>query len=148
MTPTSRRSFATLVLSVTVLGVTTAAAQSPTPPPTPTPAPAAPSPKLFGAWEGTYATDGPSGTMSLTLAAAGDTVTVTAALDANAPAPGEARDVKASGATVTWVQAYGEYEVVFKGTLSEDGAQITGTIEASQGGSYVGGGSFTLTRKA
>jgi len=103
--------------------------------------------KLVGAWEGQYLSDGPSGSMTLTVSdkpAWG----VAVALTGDVPPAGEATAVAADGNVLSWKQVIGEYDVSFKATLSEDGAQITGTLEATQGGAYVGGGSFTLSRKA
>ncbi|MSR02988.1 MAG: hypothetical protein EXR94_09685 [Gemmatimonadetes bacterium] len=109
---------------------------------------AAANPKLLGTWEGPYTTDGPSGTMTVTLAKDGTGFKVTASLGGGeAPAPGEPRDLVIDGDTVTWKQVFGEYDVTFKATLSPDGAQVTGTLEAMQGGSFVGGGSYTLAKK-
>ena len=110
-------------------------------------APAPASPKLAGAWEGSYTTDGPSGTMTLTLSQAAEGWKADVSLGGDAPPPGEVREVKAEGNVLTWKQIFGEYDVAFRATLSDDGAKLTGTLEATQGGSYVGGGSFTLNRK-
>ncbi len=112
------------------------------------PAAAAANPKLLGTWEGPYTTDGPSGTMTVTLAKDGAAFKVTATLGGgDAPAPGEPRDLVIDGDKVTWKQVFGEYDVTFKAALSADGAQVTGTLEAMQGGSFVGGGSYTLAKK-
>ncbi len=109
---------------------------------------AAANPKLLGTWEGPYTTDGPSGTMTVTLAKDGTGFKVTASLGGGeAPAPGEPRDRVIDGDTVTWKQVFGEYDVTFKATLGTDGTQVTGTLEAMQGGSFVGGGSYTLAKK-
>lgn len=102
--------------------------------------------KLAGTWEGSYTSDGPSGTMTLTVTK-GTPWKVVVGLGGEAPPPGEPTEVTASGNVLTWKQVFGEYDVAFKATLSADGTQLTGTLEASQGGSYVGGGTFTLTRK-
>ena len=109
---------------------------------------AAANPKLLGTWEGPYTTDGPSGTMTVTLAKDGTGFKVTASLGGgDAPAPGEPRDLVIDGDKVTWKQVFGEYDVTFKATLGTDGTQVTGTLEAMQGGSFVGGGSYTLAKK-
>ena len=109
---------------------------------------AAANPKLMGTWEGPYTTDGPSGTMTVVLSKDGANFKVTASLGgADAPAAGEARELAFDGDKVTWKQTFGEYDVTFKAALSTDGTQVTGTLEAMQGGSFVGGGSYTLTKK-
>jgi hypothetical protein len=108
---------------------------------------AAANPKLAGTWEGTYTTDGPSGGMTATFKA-GTPWAVTNALTGDAPAGSDTRDVALDGDKIVWKQTFGEYEVTFTGTLSADGAKVTGTLEASQGGSVVAGGNFSLDRKA
>jgi len=124
------------------------AAQNPAPPPAPAAPPAPGSAKLLGTWEGTFATDGPSGNMSLTLAKEGATWKLTVALTGgDVPPPAEPREIVPDGEKIAWKQMYGEYDVAFKGTLSADGSQLTGTLEASQGGSYAGSGTFTLSKK-
>ncbi len=113
-----------------------------------TPAVAAANPKLLGTWEGPYTTDGPSGTMTVTLAKDGAAYKVTASLGGgDAPAAGEPRELTFDGEKVSWKQSFGEYDVTFKAALSADGGQVTGTLEAMQGGSFVGGGSYTLAKK-
>lgn len=113
------------------------------------PAAAAANPKLAGTWEGNYTTDGPSGVMTLVLTKeATGTWKVSNTLAGDAPAPGEPKDVLTDGDKVSWKQTFGDFDVTFKGTLSADGAQMTGTLDATQGGASVGGGSFTLNRKA
>ena len=109
---------------------------------------AAANPKLIGTWEGPYTTDGPSGTMTVTLSKDGANFKVSASLGgADAPAAGDARELTFDGDKVSWKQLFGEYDVTFKGALSADGTQVTGTLEAMQSGSFVGGGSYTLTKK-
>jgi hypothetical protein len=103
--------------------------------------------KLVATWSGDYTTDGPSGTMTLTIAKEGTAWKVTNALGGEVPPPGEVREIEPDGDKITFKQTYGEYDVTFTGTLSADGKQLTGTISATQGGAPVGGGSFTLTRK-
>jgi hypothetical protein len=110
------------------------------------PAAAPASDKLAGVWEGNYTTDGPAGAMTLTVTK-GTPWKVAVGLGGDAPPPGEPREVAAAGNVLTWKQVFGEFDVAFKATLSDDGAQLAGTLEATQGGAYVGGGSFTLTRK-
>lgn len=134
---------AALIAGAGVASVSTAAAQSATP------AAAKPAnPKLAGNWEGTFTSDGPSGGMTVQLTKA-TTWTVKAGLSgAEAPPGGEPRDLVINGDDVSWSQTFGEFDVAFKAKLSADGGQLAGTLEATQGGSYVGGGSFTLARKA
>ena len=133
------------MLALLLLGGSTTVAIAQTPAAT-TPAPGAA--KLAGDWSGPYSTDGPSGTMALTVAKAGAAWKVVVDLGAEAPPrAGDPTEIKADGNVLTWRQLFGDYDVAFKATLSADGAQITGTLEANQGGSYVGGGSFTLARK-
>lgn len=108
--------------------------------------PADGSAKLVGEWAGPYSTDGPSGTMTLMVKQEAAIWKTVADLGADAPPAGAVSDVKAEGNVITWHQVFGEYDVVFKATLGEDG-KLTGTMEAAQAGNYVGGGSFTLTRK-
>ncbi len=109
-------------------------------------APAAANAKLAGNWEGNYTTDGPTGTMTVNLTKAAEWKLVNA-MTGEVPPGGEVRDLAFDGDKVSWKQTIGEFDVTFKAQLSADGAQLTGTIEATQGGSYVGGGSFTLARK-
>ena len=109
-------------------------------------APAAANAKLAGNWEGNYTTDGPSGTMTVNLTKAAEWKLVNS-MTGDVPPAGEVRDLTFDGDKVSWKQSIGEYEVTFKAQLSADGAQLAGTLEATQGGSYVGGGSFTLARK-
>ena len=55
---------------------------------------AAANPKLIGTWEGPYTTDGPSGTMTVTLSKDGANFKVSASLGgADAPAAGDAREL-------------------------------------------------------
>ena len=138
-----------LIALTTFLALATvpAVAQSPAPPPPPA-APAAPgSVKLVATWEGNYTTDGPSGTMTLVVVKDGAAWKVTVTLSGDAPPPAEPREIVADGDKLTWKQMFGDYDVTFKGTLNADGGQLTGTLEASQGGSYAGGGTFTLAKK-
>jgi hypothetical protein len=132
-------------VAATLLSVATTSAVSAQTPPAPAPAPVPGNPKLEGTWEGSYLTDGPSGAMTVTVKS-GTQWVVTNALTGDAPVPAEPRDVVADGDKITWKQLFGEYDVVFKATLSADGGQLTGILEAYQGGSYAAGGSFTLAR--
>jgi len=102
--------------------------------------------KLVGAWEGQYTSDGPTGTMALKVSnkpAWGVVLEITG----DVPPPSDATAVAAEGNVLTWKHVFGEMDVAFKATLSEDGETLAGTIEATQGGQYVGGGSFSLKRK-
>jgi hypothetical protein len=108
--------------------------------------PAAGSPKLVATWSGTYTTDGPSGPMTLVITKDGAAWKLEATLEA-APPPGAIREIVADGEKITWKQLFAEYDVTFTAKLSTDGAQLAGTIEAFQGGSPAGGGTFTLTKK-
>jgi hypothetical protein len=108
---------------------------------------AAPAAKLAGAWEGPYTTDGPSGTMLLTVTRNASDWKVEVSLGGDAPPPGEPSEVTAAGNVLTWKQTFGEFDVAFKATLADDAAGIAGTLEAMQGGAYAGGGTFTLKRK-
>jgi len=137
----SRSPWATsLALLVSTAAASPALAQASA---TPTPG----STKLVGEWVGPYTTDGPSGTMSLKVLQAAAAWKIDVDLGAEAPPPGAPSEVTADGNVLTWRQPFGEYDVLFKATLDETGAKLTGTIEANQGGSYVGGGSFTLSKK-
>ncbi|MHB1328682.1 MAG: hypothetical protein ACYC2K_10825 [Gemmatimonadales bacterium] len=103
-------------------------------------------PKLVGTWAGSYTTDGPSGPMALTISKAADWA-VKVELSGDVPPAGEPVDVSVTGDKVSWRQTYGEYDVTFVGTLSQDGTQLTGTLDAKQGGASAAGGTFALTRK-
>jgi hypothetical protein len=111
-----------------------------------TPAATPGSVKLLATWSGTYTTDGPSGPMTLVIAKEGAAWKLQTALEA-APPPGEIREVVTDGDKISWKQLFAEYDVTFAAKLSADGAQLAGTIEAFQGGSPAGGGTFTLTKK-
>lgn len=132
---------ATMFSAATVTLADRAAAQG-----APATAVAAANPKLAGTWEGTYTTEGPSGGMSATFKS-GTPWVVTNTLSGDAPPPSDPREVVVDGDKITWKQLFGDYDVTFKATLSADGAQITGTLEAFQNGAYAAGGSFTLARK-
>ncbi len=137
---------ATLFAAATVSLADRAAAQTPSAP-APAAGPAPANPKLAGTWEGNYTTDGPSGTMTVSLTA-GNPWTVVNALSGDAPPPAEPREITTDGDKIVWKQGFGEFDVVFKGALSADGTQLTGVLEAYQSGSFAGGGSFTLARKS
>jgi hypothetical protein len=102
--------------------------------------------KLAGTWSGDYTTDGPSGTMTLTIAKEGEGWKVTNSLGDAAPPSGDVREVVVEGDKITWKQIFGEYDVAFTATVGADG-KLAGTLEATQGGSVAGGGSFTLVKK-
>lgn len=140
------RMLGTLTLLALAIGtVHQAAAQSPAPPPTPAPG----SPKLVGAWEGPFTTDGPAGTMSVVISSDAGQWKVTNGLSAESGAPpaAEPRDTRADGKIITWIQNFGDFEVHFKAVLNADETKLEGTLEAYQGGGVVGGGTFTLSRK-
>ena len=61
------------------------------------------------------------------------------------PPSGDPRDWKTEASTFTFTQTYGEFDVIFKGTA--EGDVIKGTLEAYQGGSMVGTGSFELKKQ-
>lgn len=131
---------AALASAATVTFADRAAAQA-------APAAAPANPKLAGSWEGTFTTDGPAGGMVSSFKA-GTPWVVTNTLTGEVPAGSEPRDVVLDGDKIVWKQTFGEYDVTFTGTLSADGATVAGTLEASQGGSVVAGGSFSLSRKS
>ena len=104
-------------------------------------------PKWEGTWKGAWTSDGPSGTGTLTIAKEGETWKVTNLLEGDQvpPPTGDPRDWKTEGNAFSFAQTYGEFEVMFKGTI--DGDVIKGTLEAYQGGSMVGSGSFEYKRQ-
>ena len=112
----------------------------------PAAAAAAANPKLAGTWEGSYTTDGPSGAMTIVLKS-GSPWVVTNTMAGDVPPATEPREVSTDGDKIVWKQIFGEYDVTFKASLSVDGAQLTGVLEAYQSGSLVAGGAFTLSRK-
>jgi hypothetical protein len=101
----------------------------------------------IGTFKGTFVTDGPSGTMTVTISQQGTTWKVNAVPEAEgAPPPsGEARDVKFEGNAFSFAQTYGEFDVLFKGT--REGDLIKGTLEAYQAGSMVGSGTFEVKKQ-
>jgi hypothetical protein len=107
----------------------------------------APSPSWAGTWKGSWSSDGPSGTGTLTIAKEGETWKVTNLLEGDQvpPPTGDPRDWKTEGSTFSFAQTYGEFEVMFKGTI--EGDVIKGTLEAYQGGSMVGSGSFEYKKQ-
>ena len=104
-------------------------------------------PKWEGTFKGAWTSDGPSGTGTLTIAKDGADLKVTHLLEGDQvpPPSGDPRDWKVEGSTFSFAQTYGEFEVMFKGTV--EGDVIKGTIEAYQGGSMVGSGSFEYKRQ-
>lgn len=137
MALTSLRRAATLVAAVATLVSVSAAdlsAQSP-------------ASNWSGTYKGSWTSDGPSGTGTLTLAKEGAGWKVTHLLEGDQVPPpnGDPRDWKAEGSAFSFAQTYGEYDVIFKGTL--EGDVIKGTIEAYQGGSLVGSGSFEYKKQ-
>ena len=104
-------------------------------------------PNWVGTWKGSWSSDGPSGTGTLTIAKEGETWKVTNLLEGDQvpPPTGDPRDWKTEGSTFSFAQTYGEFEVMFKGTV--EGDVIKGTLEAYQGGSMVGSGSFEFKKQ-
>ena len=99
-----------------------------------------------GSWRGAFTTDGPSGTMTVSLAHEADAWKATNTLEADAAPPGgDIRELKVEGNLVSWVQTFGEYDVTFKATI--EGDLMKGWIEAYQGGMMVAGGSFELKKQ-
>ena len=99
-----------------------------------------------GSWRGAFVTDGPSGTMTVSLTHAADDWKATNTLEADAAPPGgDIRELKVEGNQVSWVQTFGEYDVTFKATI--EGDLMKGSIEAYQGGMMVAGGSFELKKQ-
>jgi len=104
-------------------------------------------PKWEGTWKGAWTSDGPSGTGTLTIAKEGETWKVTNLPEGDQvpPPTGDPRDWKTEGNAFSFAQTYGEFEVMFKGTV--EGDVIKGTLEAYQGGSMVGSGSFEFKKQ-
>ena len=104
-------------------------------------------PNWAGTYKGSWTSDGPSGTGTLTIAKDGEAWKVTNLLEGDQvpPPTGDPRDWKTEGNAFSFAQTYGEFEVMFKGTL--EGDTIKGTLEAYQGGSIVGTGSFELKKQ-
>lgn len=104
-------------------------------------------PKWEGTYKGAWTSDGPSGTGTLTIGKEGATWKVTHLLEGDQvpPPTGDPRDWKAEGTAFSFAQTYGEFEVMFKGTV--EGDVVKGTIEAYQGGSMVGTGSFEYKKQ-
>jgi hypothetical protein len=99
-----------------------------------------------GSWRGAFTTDGPSGTMTVSLAHEADAWKATNVVEADAAPPsGDIRELKVEGNLVSWVQTFGEYDVTFKATI--EGDLMKGWIEAYQGGMMVAGGSFELKKQ-
>jgi len=104
-------------------------------------------PKWEGTFKGAWTSDGPSGSGTLTIAKDGANLKVTHLLEGDQvpPPSGDPRDWKTEGNAFSFAQTYGEFEVMFKGTV--EGDVVKGTIEAYQGGSMVGSGSFEYKRQ-
>ena len=100
-----------------------------------------------GTYKGAWTSDGPSGTGTLTIAKDGANLKVSHVLEGDQvpPPTGDPRDWKVEGNAFSFAQTYGEFEVMFKGTV--EGDVIKGTIEAYQGGSMVGTGSFEYKKQ-
>jgi hypothetical protein len=115
-----------------------AAAQSPAPAPAIT--------DWVGTWRGEFITDGPTGVMNLVIEHADGAWKIVNDMEsAEVPPKSDVREWKVEGATFSFAQTFGEYDVSFRGTL--EGTTIKGTLEAYQAGSLVGTGSYTLTRQ-
>lgn len=114
---------------------------------TPSIATAQDAPKWEGTFKGSWTSDGPSGTGTLTIGKEGAGMKVTHLLEGDQvpPPTGDPRDWKTEGNSFSFAQTYGEFEVMFKGTV--EGDLVKGTIEAYQGGSMVGSGSFEYKRQ-
>ena len=104
-------------------------------------------PNWAGTFKGSWSSDGPSGMGTLTIAKDGEAWKVTHLLEGDQvpPPTGDPRDWKTEGSGFSFAQTYGEFEVMFKGTI--EGDLIKGTIEAYQGGSMVGSGSFEYKKQ-
>ena len=104
-------------------------------------------PDWAGTFKGSWSSDGPSGTGTLTIAKDGATWKVTHLLEGDQvpPPTGDPRDWKTEGSGFSFAQTYGEFEVMFKGTI--EGDLIKGTLEAYQGGSMVGIGTFEYKKQ-
>ena len=103
-------------------------------------------PSLPGLWTGPFVTDGPSGNMILEIARDGEAWRVDNTMEGEGvPPKSPIREWKVEGSAFSFAQTFGEYDVFFRGTL--EAGTIKGTIEAYQGGSMVGSGSFTLTKQ-
>jgi hypothetical protein len=99
-----------------------------------------------GSWRGLFTTDGPSGTMTVSLTHEANAWTATDALEAEAvPPAGDIRELKVEGNQVSWVQTFGEFDVTFKAMI--EGDVMKGSIEAYQGGAMVAGGAFELKKQ-
>ena len=110
-----------------------------------TPAPAPAIADWVGTWKGPFTTDGPFGTLTLTVEREGEAWKVANTWEGDGvPASGEVRMWSIAGSSFSFVQAVGEFEVFVKGTL-ENGV-LKGTLEAFQAGSMVGTGSLELKK--
>jgi len=76
-------------------------------------------PKWEGTFKGAWTSDGPSGTGTLTIAKDGANLKVTHLLEGDQvpPPSGDPRDWKTEGNAFSFAQTYGEFEVMFKGTV-------------------------------
>ncbi len=106
---------------------------------TPLPAPAVAD--WVGTWKGPFTTDGPFGTLTLTIERAGDEWQVANLWEGDGvPPSGEVRLWSIAGNSFSFVQSVGEFEVFVKGTL-ENGV-IKGSLEAFQAGTFVATGTI------
>lgn len=133
-----RRAAAALVL-VGTLGVGSLVAQSPSPSPSAS--------AWTGTFKGPWVSDGPSGTMTLTFSQEKEVWKVVNQVEGQEVPPpgGDPRDLKVEGNAFQFAQTFGEFDVLFKGTL--EGDLIKGTLEAYQAGSMVATGSFELKKQ-
>ena len=105
----------------------------------PVPAPAVAD--WVGTWKGPFTTDGPFGTVTLTIERAGDAWQVTNLWEGDGvPPSGEVRMWSIAENSFSFVQSVGDFEVFVKGTL-ENGV-IKGALEAFQAGSMVATGAI------
>lgn len=110
-----------------------------------TPAPAPAIADWVGTWKGPFTTEGPYGTLTLTVERDGDAWKVTNTWEGEGvPPSGEVRMWSIAGNAFSFVQSVGEFEVFVKGTL-ESGV-MRGSLEAFQAGSMVGSGSLELKK--
>jgi len=110
-----------------------------------TPAPAPAIADWVGTWKGPFTTDGPFGTLTLTVELEGEAWKVANTWEGDGvPPSGEVRKWSVAGNSFSFVQTVGEFEVFVKGTL-ENGV-LKGTLEAFQAGSMVGTGSLELKK--
>lgn len=107
----------------------------------------APRAELTGTWRGEIVTDGPRGSMTLTVAYESSTWKVTnEVLGEGIPEGSPPREIKVEDAVLSFWQTYAEFESFFRATLEQDG-WLRGTVEAYQAGTLVASGSFALKKE-